>query len=96
MDKKLWGVLTEKHGCKLSGEDCTHRKCRRYLTCKGMVTAILKLFEEEMLRLIGEDEEGRIEWYSPKGEVRGCTKEELARNQLRAELRNALNTEGER
>jgi hypothetical protein len=89
MDKELiWKVLTEEQGCKLSGEDCTHRKCRRYLTCKGMVSAITTLFKQEMLRLIGEDEDKYLDTiYSELARV------ERGKNQLRAELRNAINTE---
>jgi uncharacterized protein YfbU (UPF0304 family) len=94
MDKMIWKVLTEEQGCKLSGEDCTHRKCRRYLTCKGMVTAILKLFKER----IGEDKNFNSEvcmWRDDADmvkEVRGFCK---GYNQAKAELRNAINTEGE-
>jgi hypothetical protein len=45
MDKELiWKVLTEEQGCKLSGEDCNKKSCLRYYTCKGIASAITKLF----------------------------------------------------
>jgi hypothetical protein len=48
MDKLIWKVLTEEQGCKLSGEDCNGKSCLRYYTCKGIASAITKLFIEDV------------------------------------------------
>jgi len=49
---------------------------------------VRKLFKQEMLRLIGEDEPITYGYDED-------TKIVIGKNQLRAELRNAINTEGE-
>jgi hypothetical protein len=84
MDKELiWKVLAEEQGCKLSGEDCNGKSCLRYYTCKGITSAILKLFKERMLELIGKNKK------MPK-ETDECKYAEQTANELRAELRKKV------
>jgi hypothetical protein len=86
MDKELiWKILAEEQGCKLSGEDCNGKSCLRYYTCKGIASAITKLFKER----IGDDEE--VKGYDHTcGDFicSGCQSD--GRNQLRAELRKKV------
>jgi hypothetical protein len=96
MDKMIWKVLAEEQGCKLSGEDCNGKSCLRYYTCKGIASAILTLFKQEMLRLIGDDKDDVV-YGQDMSFDRGLNNGKVyGYNQAKQELRNAINTEGER
>jgi hypothetical protein len=79
MDKELREILKEFYKHATGIEDFGCKECERYYS------AILKLFKQEMLRLIGEDEDKYLDTiYSELARV------ERGRNQLRAELRKKV------
>jgi hypothetical protein len=97
MDKELSRILVN-YGGNIECDEC--EGCNACLD--EAISAILKLFKQEMLRLIGENEKLRIESIRKDGKVSpeeklhyerlGFPYDEtiIGRNQLRAELRKKV------
>ncbi len=48
MTTEIWEILVATFGCKKSGEDCTHIKCKsHYFTCELLATRFHELIYEE-------------------------------------------------
>jgi hypothetical protein len=44
IEKRIWEIFRECHGCKQSGEDCNFRLCNNFSMCSILVNKLFKEF----------------------------------------------------